>query len=45
MKLRNNRRHLENRNTVSNDQPNRSLQTIERLLDSKLMIYPMDNKF
>jgi len=25
MKLRNNRRHMENRNTVSNDQPNRSL--------------------
>jgi len=25
MKLRNNRRHMENRNTVSIDQPNRSL--------------------
>jgi len=25
MKLRNNRQHMENRNTVSNDQPNRSL--------------------
>jgi len=25
MKIRNNRRHMENRNTVSNDQPNRSL--------------------
>jgi len=25
MKLRNNRRHLENRKTISNDQPNRSL--------------------
>jgi len=25
MKLRNNRRHLENRNTASNGQPNRSL--------------------
>jgi len=34
MKLRNNCWHIENRNfTVSNDQPNRSLQTIERPLD------------
>jgi len=32
MKLRNNRRHLENRNTISNDQSNRSLQTIKSLL-------------
>jgi len=38
MKLRNNRQHLENRNTVYNDQPNRSSYTIERLLDTKLKI-------
>jgi len=38
MKLRNNRQHMENRNTVSNDQPNHSLWTIERLLDTKLKI-------
>jgi len=38
MKLRNNRRHIENCNTVSNDQPNRSLQTIERPLDTKRKI-------
>jgi len=38
MKLRNSHRHLENRNTVSNDQPNRSLLTIERLLNPKVKI-------
>jgi len=38
MKLRNNRRHFENRNMVSNDQPNLSLQTIGRFLDTKLKI-------
>ena len=38
MRFHKNRRYLENRNTASNDQPNRSLETIERLLDSKLMI-------
>jgi len=38
MKLRNNRWQLENRNTISNDQPKRSLQTIERFLDINLTI-------
>jgi len=38
MKLRNNGRHLENRNTVSNDQSNRSLYAIERLPDTELKI-------